>query len=67
VPVSELIDDVRADDPPAAARATLQSHVVRLRRSLEMPPRYAGQPASSALRSAARTVRLGGANQGGAL
>jgi len=57
VPVSELIDDVRADDLLAAAR---------LRRSLEMPPRHAGQPASSAMRSAALTVRLGGANDGGA-
>ncbi len=34
VPVGALIDGVWGDDPPAAARATLQSHVARLRRSL---------------------------------
>jgi DNA-binding SARP family transcriptional activator/tetratricopeptide (TPR) repeat protein len=34
VPVDVLIDGVWGHDPPAAARATLQSHVARLRRSL---------------------------------
>jgi DNA-binding SARP family transcriptional activator/tetratricopeptide (TPR) repeat protein len=45
VPVSALIDGVWGDDPPAAARATLQSHVARLRRSLGGPAAIAAGPA----------------------
>src|SRR5215471_18927998 len=33
-PVDALVDGLWGGDPPAAARATLQSHVARLRRAL---------------------------------
>src|SRR5262249_25344147 len=45
VPVGVLIDGVWGDDPPAAARATLQSHVARLRRSLGGSAAIAAGPA----------------------
>jgi DNA-binding SARP family transcriptional activator len=45
VPVGALIDGVWGDDPPAAARATLQSHMARLRRSLGGPAAVAAGPA----------------------
>ena len=43
--VDALIDGLWGDDPPAAARATLQSHVARLRRSLGEPGVIAAGPA----------------------
>jgi DNA-binding SARP family transcriptional activator/tetratricopeptide (TPR) repeat protein len=45
LPVAALIDGLWGDDPPAAARATLQSHVARLRRSLGESGVIAGGPA----------------------
>src|SRR5215469_4857896 len=45
VPVDALIDSVWGDDPPAVARATLQSHVARLRRSLGGSAAIAAGPA----------------------
>jgi DNA-binding SARP family transcriptional activator/tetratricopeptide (TPR) repeat protein len=45
LPVDALIDGLWGDDPPAAARATLQSHVARLRRSLGQAAEIAGGPA----------------------
>jgi DNA-binding SARP family transcriptional activator/tetratricopeptide (TPR) repeat protein len=45
VPVGALIDGVWGDDPPAAARATLQSHVARLRRALGGSGAIAAGPA----------------------
>jgi DNA-binding SARP family transcriptional activator/tetratricopeptide (TPR) repeat protein len=45
LPVGALIDGLWGDDPPAAARATLQSHVARLRRSLGESGVIAGGPA----------------------
>src|SRR5215469_1669241 len=45
VPVGALIDNVWGNDPPAAARATLQSHVARLRRSLGGSAAIAAGPA----------------------
>jgi DNA-binding SARP family transcriptional activator len=44
VPVDALIDGLWGEDPPAAARATLQSHVARLRRSLGESGAVAGGP-----------------------
>jgi DNA-binding SARP family transcriptional activator/tetratricopeptide (TPR) repeat protein len=43
--VGALTDGLWGDDPPAAARATLQSHVARLRRSLGQNGVIAGGPA----------------------
>lgn len=45
LPVAALIDGLWGDGPPAAARATLQSHVARLRRSLGETGVIAGGPA----------------------
>ena len=45
VPVGALIDGLWGNGPPAAARATLQSHVARLRRSLGESGVVAGGPA----------------------
>src|SRR5215470_15798890 len=45
VTVGALIDGVWGDDPPAAARATLQSHIARLRRALGGPAAIAAGPA----------------------
>jgi DNA-binding SARP family transcriptional activator/tetratricopeptide (TPR) repeat protein len=44
VPVDALIDGLWGEDPPVAARATLQSHVARLRRSLGESGVIAGGP-----------------------
>jgi DNA-binding SARP family transcriptional activator len=43
--VDALMDGLWGDDPPAAARATLQSHVARLRRSLGGTGAIVGGPA----------------------
>src|SRR5260221_11169028 len=45
LPVDALIDGLWGADPPAAARARLQSHVARLRRSLGEAGVIAGGPA----------------------
>ena len=45
VPLGALVDIVWGDDPPAAARATLQSHVARLRRALGSSGSIAAGPA----------------------
>jgi DNA-binding SARP family transcriptional activator/class 3 adenylate cyclase/tetratricopeptide (TPR) repeat protein len=45
VSVDALIDGLWGDDPPAAARSTLQSHVARLRRSLGVSGAIVAGPA----------------------
>src|SRR5215472_16702311 len=45
LPVDALIDGLWGDDPPAAARATLKSHVARLRHSLGEPGVIVAGPA----------------------
>jgi DNA-binding SARP family transcriptional activator/class 3 adenylate cyclase len=56
LPVDALIDGLWGGDPPAAARATLQSHVARLRRSLGGSGLVAGGPGGYRVAVAAADV-----------